>query len=1014
MAKHKNRWSQHKNWAILFASLFIVSLITIGYVTLQSHNNSPIPAGLHSSDKDYGVTANLIHLDVVSLEKITNSLREDHLTWLRQPVNWADIEPAPGQFDWSALDQLFDTLARQSPALKIIVVLQTTPNWARPPNTSNTLPPTEVSDFGNFARALAQRYGHQIDAYQIWHEPNLSAQWGHTFVDPVAYSSLLREASLNIRAVDADAIILTAALAPTLETGPINLNELDYLDQLYQTQAQRWFDAVAGQAYGFNSEPADPARTDTLNFNRVALLRQVMLNHYDADTPIWVTAFGWNALPTLWNGQPSPWNSDTENIQAQRTVEALAHARRNWPWLGPMLAIRWSAEGLATDDPARGFALTETPQILQAIAAAASKTVATPGQYPAGHASGQTSPGWRFAPTHADIPHDEPRTLTISFEGTRLDLSVNRGPYKGYLWVTVDGQPANALPQNNLGQSYVVLYDPLYGSETVTLAQNLPYGRHVAAIKADGGWGQWAISGWLVANETNPRPPEALLFLTIAVLIGSGMGLFWCFWAGIMNLWQGVVTLLQSIIAATHKTNDPAQMAIFFMVAFTFYFTPEAISLLLLPILALAFLLRPDLGLMLIVFSLSFFQAPKRLLFKDFSPVELGLILTATGFIFRESFRFCPTRPLHLSRPTLRSMDWAALVLVVLALLATLAAPNFGVSMHEWRLVVTEPVIFYFMVRLGRDYGPAAQTSNWRWAWRLVDALVAGAALHALLALYLYFFTDQSITTEGVRRALGPVYGSPNNLSLFLDRVWPILLAVALFRSQTTINSLRRGLYASGLVLVSLTLYLTFSKGALLLGLPAAVVAMAVIYTLRHPQHRRRVIGIAAGCLTLLAVVLIPLSQTQRFRTTFNINQGSTGFFRLKLWEASLNMLHDYWPLGVGLDNFLYQYRTRYILPEAWAEPNLSHPHNLILDFGTRIGIGGIAWLAWTQVAFWQNAWKLYQMVPASLVLGLMGSMVVLLTHGLVDNSFFLVDLAFIFFLTAGIVQTLRFNTFST
>jgi putative inorganic carbon (HCO3(-)) transporter len=118
-------------------------------------------------------------------------------------------------------------------------------------------------------------------------------------------------------------------------------------------------------------------------------------------------------------------------------------------------------------------------------------------------------------------------------------------------------------------------------------------------------------------------------------------------------------------------------------------------------------------------------------------------------------------------------------------------------------------------------------------------------------------------------------------------------------------------------------------------------------------------------------------------------------------------MLRDYWPLGVGLDNFLYQYRTRYILPEAWQEPNLSHPHNLILDFGTRLGVGGIVLLLWLQGIFWFNAWRLYQRMPVSLVLGLMGSMVVFLSHGLVDNAYFLVDLAFTFFLTLGVVQKL-------
>jgi O-antigen ligase len=314
----------------------------------------------------------------------------------------------------------------------------------------------------------------------------------------------------------------------------------------------------------------------------------------------------------------------------------------------------------------------------------------------------------------------------------------------------------------------------------------------------------------------------------------------------------------------------------------------------------------------------------------------------------------------------------------------------------------------------------------------LVDAFVAGAVLQALIALYLYFFTDQSITAEGVRRALGLAYGSPNNLSLFLDRAWPVLLAVTVWpgslrvansiggstagnsnlflRSSGFSFGLRRWLYGGGLLIVSVALYLTFSKGALLLGLPVGVVAMALLYLRRSPDGRRQwrpVLWAIFGGLVILAVALIPLSQTERFRTTFDFTQGSTGFFRLKLWQASVAMLRDHWPLGVGLDNFLYQYRTRYILPEAWQEPNLSHPHNLILDFGTRLGVGGIAVLVWLQVAFWRSAWRLYRKSPSPLIWGLMGSMVVFLAHGLVDNSYFLVDLAFTFFLTVGIIQGL-------
>ena len=208
--------------------------------------------------------------------------------------------------------------------------------------------------------------------------------------------------------------------------------------------------------------------------------------------------------------------------------------------------------------------------------------------------------------------------------------------------------------------------------------------------------------------------------------------------------------------------------------------------------------------------------------------------------------------------------------------------------------------------------------------------------------------------------------------------------------------------------MTGLALYLTYSKGALLLGVPASLLAMLLLYLLRQPQvNWRKLAWAITGGLLLVVLGLIPLSQTARFRSTLDMSEGSTAFFRIKLWQASLAMLRDHWPLGVGLDNFLYQYRTHYILPEAWQEPDLNHPHNLLLDFGTRLGIGGILLLLWLQIGYWQRAWWLYRRQFSPLLLGLMGSMVVFLAHGMVDNSYFLVDLAFAFFLNVGLLQTM-------
>ena len=122
-------------------------------------------------------------------------------------------------------------------------------------------------------------------------------------------------------------------------------------------------------------------------------------------------------------------------------------------------------------------------------------------------------------------------------------------------------------------------------------------------------------------------------------------------------------------------------------------------------------------------------------------------------------------------------------------------------------------------------------------------------------------------------------------------------------------------------------------------------------------------------------------------------------------------MIRDHPWLGVGLDNFLYEYRETYIRSNALADRNLSHPHNIVLDYWTRLGIFGVLALALGQVGFWVAGLRLWRTLSGDLrilTLGLMASMVNFLAHGLLDNSFFLVDLAFIFMLTVGIIRHMR------
>ena len=1067
-----NFWS----WLGLFWLVVLIALAVAGIwlgLSLQRIQSSyprlspNVPLAV---EKSYGVNADLTQVPPDELDRTLTQMSNAGLRWIRQPFAWADIEPAPGQFNWTPWDRAVERASANG--LELIAVLDTTPGWARPPDTTPFTPPTELVDFGNFARVLAERYGDRVDYYQIWDEPNLSSHWGGQFVDPAAYAGLLREGAINLRAADENALVLTAALAPTLETGPLNLNESAFLAGLYAANGAPWFDVVATQPYGFEGEPTAPPDEAGLNFRRAELQRQVMVAHDDEAKPMWATAFGWNALPQPWTGGPSPWPSLSPDQQRAYTAQATHHARDNWPWLGPMLFAAWDTETLPEDDPRRGLALVAgdvpLPQVQALHASEVNEKLATVGAYPAHHPSGQYTGDWRLTPAGADVPHHPAATLAIPFQGTRLDLMTRRGDFRGYLFVTIDGEPANALPQQH-GHAYVVLYDPLGQEDVVTLARHLPDGPHTALIEAEGGWYQWPVVGWRVSREADTRAIRLGLILIAGLGVVAVAGLAHSIRKMPRARVQGLVERVHSRYIAI---GTPTHLVILVGIALAFYFAPGTLpSLGLLVLLLLALLPRPDLGLTLVAFSIPFFLLPKPLVGRTISMTEVLLVLVALACVARRAMTLVRKSGNQHPQSVVRRLDWLAWVLtavailagllivvpaanvgllatadwpvltlillplagvlaaiaqardetesdwptrsldlavvalVVLALVATLTAKSFGISLQEFHVVVWDGAAFYAFIRLIPSLGARSRAS--RLAWSVVDAFLLGTTLMALYAIYQFFFTDQAITAEGVHRALG-VYGSPNNLALLLDRAAPILIALVTMPRMTSAGERkspeRRMLYGLALIPVLGALVLTFSRGALLLGLPAAILFVGIV-------RGGRALWAALGLLVLGGVALLPLCGTQRFRAMLDTSAG-TGFFRLRLWQSAWNMLRDHPWLGVGLDNFLYQYRTRYILPDAWQEPDLSHPHNIVLDFGTRLGIGGIAVLLWLQIAFWRIAWRLYRRLPEggvrALALGLMASMVATLAHGLVDNAFFLVDLGLIFFLTLGVVGRLE------
>ncbi len=1026
-----------KNVAFVLLVLLLLLSLLAGAALVADRRAATrgIPSGLPEPVADADVPLLCVNANLraipLDLDRALDLIADGGFAWVQQPFPWDQIEPSPGRYDWAPWDRI--VAAAGARGLRLIAVLERAPVWAGTP------PP--LADFARFAGLLAARYGERIDHYEIWHNPNLRDGWGAS-PNPAAYAELLRQAALAIRAADPDARILLGSLAPTVETGPENLSEPRFLDGLYAAGAAPYFDIVTAQAYGFQTGP-DDRRVDegTLNFSRAVLVRETMEAHGDGGKGLWISYFGWNALPPEWDDVPSIWGTVDPTAQAEYTVGALERARREWPWLGAMclahlqpdLSLPAPGDGIPDARRHWGFALMGpdgAPRVVyRAVAEWARRSaVNDPGYWTPLSGTATWEGRWELSELGADPSELGGDRVTIPFWGTDFGLRVRRGNYRAYFYVTIDGMPASALPRDEEGQAYIVLTSPDYQPQEITIpvARGLAPGPHIAVVVADRGWDQWPLVGWSVGYRPDDRAYRhtlagltalALGALAGAVLLGRqiapgalGRGL-WALWRGLSDGAQmfltAVATLLlwaaawmtwgtETAMGAFRRLGDGAGLAATIAAAGLFYYSPWfLLTVLAALILFVCILIRPEFGLALIAALAPFYTFPRHLLDKAFSMAEIVTLMTLASWGIRQVRQWAARKRAPFPTPSrLTPTDCPLLLLVGVAVISTLFADFQRVAWRELRLVILEPAAFYLMLRtshLGR-----------RDIWRIMDFFVLGGVAVALIGLVQYALGINLITAEGGLPRLRSVYGSPNNVGLYLGRVLPVLVAVALLGRR----SRRRVLYGLAILPAGVALLLSFSKGALILGVPAALLMVGLLVGGRW-------LWATLAAVAAVGLSLIPLMRLPRFASLFTTQEGTTTFFRLKLWQGTLAMIRDHLWLGVGPDNFLYHYRSRYILPSAWQEPDLSHPHNFLLDHWARLGVLGAAAGVWLQVAFWRAALPLRRLPDRdgrALAIGLMGAMADLLAHGLVDHSFFLIDLAFAFCMTVALVQLLPEN----
>jgi hypothetical protein len=209
-------------------------------------------------------------------------------------VTWADINTAPGVYDWSHLDLLLSIAAQYGQS--VLYTFYYTPTWASScptcvcnkgnENPGGCYPPTDLNpdgsgtdlDLKDFITALMQHEGPgKINYIEIWNEPNVPSEWGGTI------QQLVRMAA-DVRAI-ATSFDPNVQITSPPETGDgQNSLQMAYLASYLAAGGGRYVDVIG--LHGYVSHPEQI-------IIRINNTTAVMAQYGQSGKPIFITEGSW-------------------------------------------------------------------------------------------------------------------------------------------------------------------------------------------------------------------------------------------------------------------------------------------------------------------------------------------------------------------------------------------------------------------------------------------------------------------------------------------------------------------------------------------------------------------------------------------------------------------------------------------------------------------------------------------------------------------------------------------------
>jgi len=398
---------------------------------------------------------------------------------------------------------------------------------------------------------------------------------------------------------------------------------------------------------------------------------------------------------------------------------------------------------------------------------------------------------------------------------------------------------------------------------------------------------------------------------------------------------------------------------------------------------------RPKYALYLALFLLPAYQVKFSLGGIPFTFLELIILILFAVWLIK---RF-KDLTIEYFNNLLSGWRWLICLWLLVATISMFVAPELRAAAGVWRAYFIEPFLFLFvfldLIKNKRDK---------RMAIFALGLSVFCCSLWAIAQKWLGggIFSTEVWGRAQVWRATGPFF-HPNFLGLYSAPLI-VLVAGGIMDSGKKIRSVVCGcLFLS---IVFLALIMARSEGALI-GVLAGLVFGGIV------TRKTRKYVLTGLIIAFLLIMIWPVSR--QYFLGKALLRDLSGQFRLNIWSGAVSLLKTSPVLGAGLDGYerlIPDYQANSFIARDgrnFYAPPQPYPHNLFLAIWLEMGLAGLIAFILILIIFFRQGFK--NSVKRDIILNnaVMGAMVCLLVHGLVDTPYFKNDLAIIFWMIIGL-----------